>query len=138
RAANIAEEVRRGLERSGRVGGGAFAPLIMAALQKKGLPDILAAFLEAAERFIFLVGRLSQRKSNTGDNEFYRLAGQLHRGEKSLNEVTALVRERTKQYFSLEKAKLEISELFDGDDGFYAWSGRYYFLFEYEQYLKNQ
>jgi hypothetical protein len=138
RAANIAEEVRRGIERCCRVGRGAFAPLIMAALQEDTSPDVLAAFLEAAEKFVFLVGRLCQRKSNTGDSEFYRLAGQLHRGEKSLAEVTTLVQERTKQYFSLEKAKLKMSELFDDDEGFYAWSGCYYFLFEYEQYLKTQ
>jgi uncharacterized protein with ParB-like and HNH nuclease domain len=138
RAANVADEVRSGLERCSRVGGRAFEPLIMAALQKTESASVVAAFLDAAEKFVFVVGRLCQRKSNTGDSEFYRLAGQLHRGEKSLNEATTLVRERTQQYFSLVKAKLEMSELFDDNEGFYAWSGRYYFLFEYEQYLKTQ
>src|SRR5438270_359250 len=29
-------------------------------------------------------------------------------------------------------------ELFEKAEGFYSWSGRYYFLFEYEQFLKAQ
>ena len=137
RAQNFAEAVRRGLERCLRVHGRAFAPVIMAALQMKESPEGLAAFLEAAQRFVFLVGRLCQRRSNTGDSDFYRLAGQLHQGKKSLSEATTLVQQRTSQYFSIKKAQLEMRELFDGDEGFYAWSGRYYFLFEYEQHLKE-
>jgi hypothetical protein len=45
---------------------------------------------------------------------------------------------RTSQHFSLEKAQLEMRELFDGNEGFYAWTGRHYFLFEYEQHLKEK
>jgi len=137
KAANLADEVRRGLERCGRVGGKSFAPLIMAALHKGCAASELAAFLAAAERFVFVVSRLCQRRSNTGDSEFYRLASQLNRGDTSLRGATALIEERTEKHFSLDKAKLEIGELFTDGDGYYAWSGRYYFLFEYEQHLKD-
>lgn len=136
RATELPENVRRGLERLDRLGRGAFEPLIMAALQKK-LPNAdMAAFLESAERFVFLVGRLCQRRSDTGDSEFYRVASQLFRDEKTLTEVTQIIQERTDHYFSVEKAVSEMRDLFLRGDGFYSWSGLRYFLFEYEQYLK--
>ena len=137
-AAALPDQVRGGLERLDRVGWGAFAPLAMAVLQNDALTAQVTKFLRAAERFIFLVGRLSQRRADTGDNEFYRKAGPLYRGETTLAEVTALVGQRTTQHFSLEKAKVEMRELFENDEGFYSWSGRHYFLFEYEQWLKTQ
>lgn len=138
RAENLSEAVRQGLERLNRVGTGAFAPLVMATLVG-GVPSAdVAAFLRAAERFVFLIGRLCQRRSNTGDSEFYRLAGQLNRGEKTLNEIIAVIEERTSQHFSVDKAQLEMRELFDGGEGFYNWTGRHYFLFEYEEFLKDR
>lgn len=138
RAENISDAVRLGLERLDRVGNRAFAPLAMAMLLKQSSASEATDFLAAAERFVFVIGRLCQRRSNTGDAEFYRLAGQVHRGETSVADAMALVRERTAQHFSLEKAQLEMRELFDGSEGFYSWTGRHYFLFEYEQYLKEQ
>ncbi|HET9374174.1 MAG TPA: HNH endonuclease family protein [Chthoniobacterales bacterium] len=128
--------MRLSLERLKRVGYGAFAPLVMAALQKKSTSFDLHEFLLAAERFVFIVSRLCARRSDTGDSEFYRLAGELHRDERTLTEVTNIVMERTKEHFSIEKAQVEMRDLFDGDEGFYGWSGLNYFLFEYEQQLK--
>src|SRR5439155_10321904 len=72
------------------------------------------------------------------DTEFYRLAGQLNRDEKRLADVIQLIEERTAYHFSVDKAQLEMRELFDGGEGFYDWSGRHYFLFEYEEFLKDQ
>ena len=138
RAQDLKEEVKQGLERCRRLGRGAFAPAIMAALQKKEPEGELVNFLAAAERFVFLVRGLCHLRSNTGDSEFYRLAGQLHRGEKSLTEATGLVQKSTERHFGLDRAQLEMSELFRRDAGFYSWSGRYYFLFEYEQRLKAE
>ena len=138
RAENIDDAVRKGLERLSRAGIGAFAPLAMSALVRNLPANELAVFLSGAERFVFLIGRLCQRRSNTGDSEFYRLAGQLNRGEKTLREIINIIHERTMQHFSVDKAQLEMRELFDGGEGFYDWSGRHYFLFEYEEYLKDR
>lgn len=137
RALSLSDDVRKGLERLARVGRGAFAPLIMAALQSKAAASDIVGLVNAAERFVFIVGRLTQRKANTGDAEFYRLAGQLHRNETTVQVVAKTISERTAQFFSLEKAQSEMRELFD-DNGFYSWSGRYYFLFELEQSLKSK
>jgi hypothetical protein len=137
-ATELPEEARRHLERLDRLGRGAFAPLIMAALQKNATAAELRDFLSEAERFVFLVGRLCQRRSDAGDSEFYRLAGQLFRGEKPLGEVTAIIKERIQHYFSVEKAVSEMRDLSLRWDGFYSWSGLKYFLFEYEQHLRAQ
>jgi len=135
RAGGLNDSIRQGLERLDRLGRGAFAPLMVAALLKKTSLAHIADLIEASERFVFVVGRLTQRRANTGDTEFYRLAGQLFRNETTVEAVTRTIAERTTQFFSLEKTQLEMRELFD-ENGFYSWSGRYYFLFEFEQSLK--
>jgi hypothetical protein len=137
-ATELSDGVRLRLERLDRLGRGAFEPLIMAALQKNAPDAELRGFLEAAERFNFLIGRVCQRRSNTGDSEFYRLASQLYSGEKRLSEVTTIIRERTQQHFSVEKAVSEMRDLFLRSEGFYDWSGLRFFLFEYEQLLRTQ
>jgi hypothetical protein len=139
RVDGLADEVRRGLERLDRLGRGAFEPLIMGALQRDSEKSELEVLLREAERFVFLVGRLCQRRADTGDSKFYRLAGEVFRGECTLREATDAIRERTDRFFSIEKATTEMRDLFHrGEDGFYGWQGLRYFLFEYEQYLKEQ
>ena len=137
RVRDLEPDVQQALERCGRLGRGAFAPAIMAALQKEEPQKDLVAFLEAAERFVFLVRRLCQRRSDLGDKAFYRLAGELHRGTKSLIEATAFVKQIANERFALHLAQSEMQDLFTRYEGFYSWSGRYYFLFEYEQALKD-
>lgn len=137
-AENTHDEIKRGLECLGRVGRGAFAPLMMAALLKDGTVAQVSELLAQAERFVFLIRRICKSRSNTGDSEFYRLAGQLFRGEVTFAGATSQVRQLTEQHFSLEKAQAAMRELYDnGGEGFYGWPGRQYFLFEYEQNLKT-
>jgi hypothetical protein len=137
-ANDLSDGARSALERIGRLDGGAFEPLMMAALQKESAMDQLLKLLALAERFIFLVSKVCQRRSNTGDSEFYRLAGQLYRGEVTLPDVRAVIDDRTQHFFSADKAISEIHDLFSRGEGFYSWSGRRYFLYEYEQHLRGQ
>ena len=81
---------------------------------------------------------LSCSRADTGDSEFYRLAGELYRGEKTLPDATQTVESRTTKNFSAEKAAGRMRELFQDGDGFYGWDGLRYFLFEYEQHLKDK
>lgn len=87
---------------------------------------------------VLVSGRLGRGRADTGDSEFYRLAGQLYRGEKTLPEATEVVESRTAKNFSAEKAVGRMRELFQDYDGFYSWDGLRYFLFEYEQHLKDK
>lgn len=137
RTENVNDEIRSVLGRLGHVGIGAFAPLAMAAILME-LPMLqVTELLAEAERFVFVIRRICKSRSNTGDSELYRLAGQLHRRETTITDATALVRQLTDRHFSLEKAQSAMRELYDnGAEGFYSWPGRHYFLFEYEQHLK--
>ena len=138
RAENLAEEVGRGIDRLQRVGSGAFAPLMMAALLRQ-VPAETARLFEAAERFVFVVRRLCNRRSNTGDIDFYKLAGQVKRKEVSVAQATDTVEQLTDKFFSAEKAQSEMRELFDNSgEGFYSWPGRQFFLFEYETALRSK
>jgi len=137
-ANDLGESVRRALERLDRLGRGAFEPLMMAALQKGISENHLLEFLNLAERFVFLVGKVCQRRSDAGDSEFYRLSSQLYRGELTLPNVQATISNRTNDFFRVDKAIVGMRELFDRYDGFYSWSGLKYLLYEYEQHLRSQ
>jgi hypothetical protein len=137
-AEGISSSVRQALERLNRVGCGAFEPLIMAALQKTALESDLTAMLVLAERFVFLVGKVCQSRSDAGDSGFYRLASQLYRGESSISDVKTTIVNRTYEFFKMKKAVDNMHDLFERSEGFYSWSGLYYFLFEYEQHLREE
>ncbi len=137
-AEDLSQQLCHRLETLDRLGRGAFEPLLMAAMQVKAQDAALGNLIASAERFIFLVARLSQRRADTGDSEFYRLAGQLYRDDKNLSEATSLVESQTSFYFSPEKAIANMRELFQRDSGFYSWDGLRYFLFEYEQHLRQK
>lgn len=138
RAVALGEKVRQGLERLNRLGFAAFKPLVMAAMQKNLTDDQLSVLLDAAERFVFIVLRLCQRRANTGDSEVYRMAGQVFRDEKTVEEANETIRTRGSEYFSAEKATTEMRDLFERWEGFYSWQGLKYFLFEYEQHLRTK
>jgi hypothetical protein len=140
RADGLEEGMRRGLERLGRLGRGAFEPLIMAAMLKQSMhrEENVTKLLAAAERFVFVVSRLCQRRADAGDSKFYSLAGELFRGDQTLADATQTVHEGTEKRFSAEKAQTEMRDLFQSGEGFYDWAGLRHFLFEYEQHLQAQ
>lgn len=129
------EDVRTWLERLVRLGHHAFGPLLMAALQQHAPTEQLSDLLAAAERFVFVIGRLCHLRSDTGNNRFSRLAGKVFRGERSLVEATENIREKAGWHFSLDRVALEMNE--EGA-GFFSWRGIRYFLFEYEQELRRR
>jgi len=138
RATSLQSETREWLERLNRLGRGAFEPLIMAALQKAPTDEQMARLLGEAERFIFTVSRLCARRADTGDSEFYRLAGQVFRSELNLAEAADTIREKADFHFSAVQASAHFQGLFEREDGFYGWGGLRYFLFEYEQRLREE
>jgi hypothetical protein len=129
------EDVRTWLERLDRLGYHAFGPLLMAVLQQDAPLEQVTALLAAAERFVFIVGRLCHLRSDTGNNRFSRLAGRVFRGERSLAEAIENIGEKFDRHFTLDRIALEMNE--EGA-GFYSWRGIKYFLFEYEQELRRR
>jgi uncharacterized protein with ParB-like and HNH nuclease domain len=137
-AQQLDNRVRDKLDCLGRVGRGAFDPIAMTALVKHLPPVDVVQLLSEAERFTFLVSKLCRRKSDTGDSEFYRLAGGVFRDESTLTEAIGAIRQRTERHFSWDTAQYEMAQLFEDQSrgGFYGWVGISHFLFEYELDLK--
>jgi len=73
---SLSDEVVLGLDRLRRLGHGAFKPIILAALMTKASAGSLRGLLAAAERFVFVVSRVSKRRADAGDNNFFRQAHQ--------------------------------------------------------------
>ena len=133
--------VKAWIKKLNRLGMSAFPPIFMAAMTKCDQQDLLPLF-KSAERFIFLVFRLSQKRSDTGNSYFYKLASSFYHDEESVNAVIKKIRQKTdgkdEGWFDLEKFDSYIKEQYSKEEGFYTWNGLKYFLYEYELYLKNE
>ena len=138
RASSLKPKVCEGLRRLNMLDRGAFEPLLLAAFQVSDDENELTRLLQAMERFIFLVHRLCGARKDTGDYQFYRLAHRVFERERTIPEAMREIQRRTDELFTNQKAIDEMRELFRDGAGFYDWDGLKYFLFEYEQWLKEQ
>ena len=119
----------------------------MAVFTKESNEDLIWDFLDACERFNFLVFAISHRASNTQNSNLYRKAREYYVGdldfETLTHEIDFLTDGENEEYyrgwFDLERFKNHIKELFSKNDrdGFYSWSGLRYFLYEYELHLQD-
>ncbi len=145
------DETKEWLQKLNRLGMSAFPPLFMAAMTKCKEEEFLS-LLKSAERFIFLVFRMSQRASNTKNSYFYRLANSFYFGKdgetiystiKKIDLETQGESGEGEDYvyygwFDLEKFKNYVKDQYEKGEGFYSWNGLRYFLFEYELYLQDK
>ena len=146
------DETKEWFQKLSRLGMAAFSPLIMAAMLKCSEDEILR-LLQSAEKFIFLVFRLSQRRSNTKSNDFYRLANSFYSEEEGqdidqviehINSMTEVWVEKEDgketiyyRWFNLEQFGHHIKEQYKTGEGYYTWNGLPYFLYEYELHLQD-
>ena len=133
------DETKEWLQKLNRLGMGAFPPLFMAGMAKCSEDKVLS-LLKSAEKFIFLVFRLSRRPSNTKNSDFYRLANSFYFGKDGTNIDTVIgnIERMVHGWFDLEKFKHCILDEYDKNQGFYSWNGLRYFLYEYELHLQDQ
>ena len=131
---------RKFLDRLNRLNFGAFRPLILAAYVKQNCVEDINKLLEAVEKYNFLLFKVSQRRSNTGDSEFYRRAHDLFTSECAdmILEIVSKINDWNNDYFKPEYFLQYISEKFERKDGFYTWNGLHYFLYEYEEHLRSK
>ncbi|MDT3403440.1 DUF262 domain-containing protein [Mucilaginibacter terrae] len=149
---NFNEEIKEWLQKLNRLGMGAFPPLLMAAFNKENDQGKLLQLLQAAERFIFLIFRISQLKSNARNSHFYRLSNMYHLDENywghGVTDVVKVTNDinwqmdgwREEEYiglFDLTRFKNFITELNQKNEGYYSWNGLRYFLYEYELHLQR-
>ena len=144
---NFSDKIKGHIHKLERVGWGAFPPMIMAVFTKERNEELIWDFLDACERFNFLVFAVSHRSSNTQNSNLYRKAREYYIGnldlETLIHDIDFLTdgEENGNYYgwFDLERFRNHINELFSKNDreGFYSWSELRYFLYEYELYLQD-
>lgn len=144
---NFSDKIKGHIHKLERVGWGAFPPMIMAVFTKERNEELIWNFLDACERFNFLVFAVSHRSSNTQNSNLYRKAREYYIGDLDLETLIYNIdfltdgEENGNYYgwFDLERFRNHIKELFSKNDreGFYSWSGLRYFLYEYELYLQD-
>lgn len=144
---SYSNRIKEQIQKLERVGMGAFPPMIMAVFTKESQEEYIWNFLDACERFNFLVFAISHRSSNTQNSNLYRMAREYYMGNKDIETITAEIDFLTdgedesyyRGWFDLERFKNHIQELFfkNDKDGFYSWNGLRYFLYEYELYLQD-
>ena len=142
---NYSDKIKEWVQKLKRVGMGAFPPMIMAVFSKENNEEIIWNFLDACERFNFLVFAISHRQSNTQNSNLYRKAREYYIGDIDIETLTADIDFLTDGdgenygWFDLDRFQNHIKELFTKNekDGFYSWSGLRYFLYEYELHLQD-
>ena len=144
---DYSERIKEQIQKLDRVGMGAFPPMIMAVFTKESREDLIWDFLDACERFNFLVFAISHRSSNTQNSNIYRMRREYYMGDTDIVTITANIDFLTdgedenyyRGWFDLERFRNHIKELFlkNDKDGFYSWNGLRYFLYEYELFLQN-
>lgn len=144
---DYSERIKEQIQKLDRVGMGAFPPMIMAVFTKESREDLIWDFLDACERFNFLVFAISHRSSNTQNSNIYRMTREYYMGDTDIVTITVNIDFLTdgedenyyRGWFDLERFRNHIKELFlkNEKDGFYSWNGLRYFLYEYELFLQN-
>ncbi|WP_276784822.1 DUF262 domain-containing protein [Thalassolituus oleivorans] len=126
------------LDRLERLSFRSFKPLILSAFLSGQDEDEITELLKSAERYNFTLFNLSQRRSNTGDTEFFSMSRDLLTNDKNISEVIVTIKRWVAKYFSASKFLSHIKEKYDlAHEGFYRWDGVHYFLFEHEQWLRE-
>jgi hypothetical protein len=134
------------LQKLGRVGFGAFPPLLMAILNKEEKEKTIFKVLQSCERFSFLIFQVSKRQSNTKNSHFYRQARKYYFDILSIKDINndiewSIDGEDDDHYYGeleIDRFYNHIEELFKKKEGFYSWNGIRYFLYEYELLLQEK
>ncbi len=136
----LSGDVVRSLERIRRLGYGVFRPTFLATLAKVSNASVQNEVLVQAERFLLLVRSFAATRSNVGENESYRLARELFRGDINGSDLATALRNRVLRHFSVPAFQVQIDELFESPngEGFYGLNGLHYVLFEYEEQLRRE
>lgn len=141
----LSENEKLMMDKINRLRVGYFRPLIMASIlkTKKGEENRLL-LLKQVERFIFIAFRVSRAQSNFGSSYYSRAARSIYLGESTLDKVMSDLNGDLEWaldedgIFKTLNFQNFIDKKFAKDGpGFYGWNDLRYFLFEYEEYLKQ-
>ncbi|MCE9679475.1 DUF262 domain-containing HNH endonuclease family protein [Shewanella sp. AS1] len=113
-------------------------PLIMVSLQKERDQLLLVKFLKSLEKLLFcmLLANRSYRITFSS-SVFIEWASSLSNDEISLDKIISQLDDAKEDFAKDLNMHRQISESFK-DGGFYRWRGLKYFMYEYEQELKEK
>lgn len=139
----LRDEIRHYLLKLNRLGGSTVRPLILAfypLLTTK--PDFLLELIKLAEIYTFRLFSMNKKRADTGKNDIYRVCNNFH-----VNCHENKIQQNALFYLAWyidihgdwRRFEVETEELFASNkkNGFYSWSGLSYFLYEYEENLRN-
>lgn len=138
---NFNNEIKEYLHKLQRLGFGALKPLVMCAMVKLSEKQIeeekMIEFLRLAEKFVFLVFKVTGRQYSTEKNNFYKFPYYLHSNNKSIDDIIGhfkwlLNSKNVWNGFDLARFQQNLQDLFKRNVGYYGWGGLRYFLYEYE------
>ena len=135
---NLPAEEIEWIQRLNRLGMAYFRPLLMAILKKCDDPGQRIGIFKEIERFVFVVFRLTQTRSNYGSSEFSNAVRAINRGDMDLADLKKRLRYwmsftfTDEDYFANDDFHLLLKKKFENGQGYYGWSGLRYFLYEYE------
>lgn len=126
------------IQRLNRLGMAYFRPLLMAILKTCEDAGQRVGIFKEIERFVFVVFRLTQSRSNYGSSEFSNAVRAISRGDMDLADLKKGLRAwmsftfTDEDHFANDEFYLLLQKKFENGQGFYGWSGLRYFLYEFE------
>ncbi len=119
-----------------------FRPIILALLQKNFQEEEKVQLLRKIERHEFLVFALVNSRADANQAHFYRQANRLFVDRLPIESLIDDIRKKAGKFYTQDKFKEYVDELFDegsnDDRGFPEWPHLEFFLFEYENFLREQ
>jgi Protein of unknown function DUF262/Protein of unknown function (DUF1524) len=113
-----------------------FLPLLMATRNRFATdPDKYLELVKMCEVFTFRVYSLSERRSDAGQNDLFRLGYKLNNEALSFDEALEELKGILLYFCSANRFR---EDLRDEDFNWYEWKGLKYFLYEYEEHLGEQ
>ena len=135
---DLTQEETEWIQRLNRLGMAYFRPLLMAILKKCDDPGQRVGIFKEIERFVFVVFRLTQSRSNYGSSEFSNAVRAINRGDMDLADLKKRLRNwmgftfTDEGHFATDHFFLLLQKKFENGQGYYGWPGLRYFLYEYE------
>jgi len=132
------------IQRLNRLGMTYFRPLLMTILKNVDDSSQRVGIFNEIERFVFVVFRLTQTRSNYRSSEFSNAVRAIDRGVMGLAELKTRLRNNMSWLFSddghfeIDEFYLLLQKKFDNGQGYYGWTGLRYLLYEYELSLLSK
>lgn len=140
---NLRKQVQRVFDKLNKLSNSTVRPVLLSFLGlMKTRPNDLLELAKLAEIFSFRLFSMNKKRSDTGKNDLFRKCNFFHTtydSESTIKLAKWYLAWYIDNHGDTERFWLEIDELFSSSkkQGYYTWSGLVYFLYEYEESLRN-